>query len=133
MSFDTDFDPLVRNIHEYRCCCKCGCKKEPLILYDFCDECSPYNDSRSTEEELESHINQPKIGERKGFSDKVREQVMKDQNHKCKICSRSIGELKSGKLVWYDLDHIDDDHSNNDISNCQALCTNCHAHKTRRH
>jgi 5-methylcytosine-specific restriction endonuclease McrA len=32
--------------------------------------------------------------------------------------------------VW-DYDHIDGNRSNNKISNCQALCPNCHAKKTR--
>jgi 5-methylcytosine-specific restriction endonuclease McrA len=49
--------------------------------------------------------------------------VLKDQNYKCAICKRGAG-------VW-DYDHIDGNRSNNDISNCQALCPNCHAKKTR--
>lgn len=34
--------------------------------------------------------------------------------------------------LCFDFDHIDNDRSNNDFSNCQALCPNCHAIKTRR-
>ena len=30
----------------------------------------------------------------------------------------------------YDFDHADGDRSNNDISNAQALCKNCHGFKT---
>ena len=33
--------------------------------------------------------------------------------------------------IW-DFDHIDGDSSNNSLSNCQALCPNCHAKKTRK-
>lgn len=29
-----------------------------------------------------------------------------------------------------DIDHIDGDHSNNDVSNLQVLCANCHRLKT---
>jgi hypothetical protein len=32
--------------------------------------------------------------------------------------------------VW-DYDHIDENRSHNDFNNCQALCPNCHAKKTR--
>jgi hypothetical protein len=32
--------------------------------------------------------------------------------------------------VW-DYDHVDRDRSNNDSNNCQVLCPNCHARKTR--
>jgi HNH endonuclease len=49
--------------------------------------------------------------------------VLKDQNYKCAICKRGAG-------LW-NYDHIDGNRSNNDISNCQALCLNCHAKKTR--
>lgn len=31
-----------------------------------------------------------------------------------------------------DVDHIDEDHSNNDPSNLQTLCSNCHRLKTHR-
>jgi HNH endonuclease len=60
---------------------------------------------------------------RRYFPDDVKREVLKDQNYKCAICKRSAG-------VW-DYDHIDGNRSNNDISNCQALCPNCHAKKTR--
>jgi hypothetical protein len=57
------------------------------------------------------------------FPADVKREVLKDQNYKCVICKRSAG-------VW-DYDHIDGNRSNNDIFNCQALCPNCHAKKTR--
>ncbi len=60
---------------------------------------------------------------RRYFQADVKRQVLKDQNYKCAICKRSAG-------VW-DYDHIDGNRSNNGISNCQALCPNCHAKKTR--
>jgi len=61
--------------------------------------------------------------ERRYFSTEVKRQVLKDQNYKCVICKRNIG-------VW-DYDHENGDRSNNKKSNCQALCPNCHAKKTR--
>jgi HNH endonuclease len=60
---------------------------------------------------------------RRYFLADVKREVLKDQNYKCVICKRSAG-------VW-DYDHIDGNRSNNDIFNCQALCPNCHAKKTR--
>ena len=60
---------------------------------------------------------------RRYFQADVKREVLKDQNYKCAICKRSAG-------VW-DYDHIDGNRSNNDTSNCQALCPNCHAKKTR--
>jgi hypothetical protein len=63
-------------------------------------------------------------GLRRQFSGSVREQVLKHQKYKCANCDMSI----SSPLIHYD--HIDGNHSNNDISNCQALCPNCHILKT---
>lgn len=61
--------------------------------------------------------------ERRYFSAEVKRQVLKDQNYKCAICKINTG-------VW-DYDHKNGDKSNNKMSNCQALCPNCHAKKTR--
>lgn len=61
--------------------------------------------------------------DRRYFSAEVKKQVLIDQKYKCAICKKSIG-------VW-DYDHKDGNRSNNKISNCQALCPNCHAKKTR--
>jgi hypothetical protein len=61
--------------------------------------------------------------ERRYFSVEARRQVLKNQNYKCAICKRNTG-------VW-DYDHKNGDRSNNKLSNCQALCPNCHAKKTR--
>jgi hypothetical protein len=61
--------------------------------------------------------------ERRPFSSEVKRQILKNQNYKCAICKRS-------NEVW-DYDHKNGDRSNNKISNCQALCPNCHAKKTR--
>jgi hypothetical protein len=60
---------------------------------------------------------------RQYFSSDVKRKVLKNQDYKCANCKKSAG-------VW-DYDHHDGDRSNNDISNCQALCPNCHAKKTR--
>ena len=64
------------------------------------------------------------VGERRGFSTLVKEQVLKRQGHRCNNCNRLLNIV--------DYDHIDGNRSNNDISNCQALCPNCHAEKSRR-
>ncbi len=61
--------------------------------------------------------------ERSHFPSYMRKDVLSKQGYKCAVCKKSAG-------VW-DFDHIDGDRSNNDIKNCQALCPNCHAKKTR--
>jgi 5-methylcytosine-specific restriction endonuclease McrA len=63
-------------------------------------------------------------GIRRQFSGEVRQEVLNAQKYKCANCDMSI----SPPLVHYD--HIDGNHSNNNISNCQALCPNCHSLKT---
>ena len=64
-----------------------------------------------------------KKASRRQFSKLVKQKVLIRQNFRCKSCLNSL------EIV--DFDHTDGDTSNNDISNCQALCPNCHAKKTR--
>jgi len=61
--------------------------------------------------------------ERRYFSAEVKRQILKNQKFKCAICKMNLG-------VW-DYDHTNGDKSNNKMTNCQALCPNCHAKKTR--
>ena len=61
--------------------------------------------------------------ERQHFSDSVKESILRKQNHKCAHCKRILNVV--------DWDHKNGDRSNNSESNCQALCPNCHAIKTR--
>jgi hypothetical protein len=56
-------------------------------------------------------------GIRRHFSAEVREQIIKDQKNKRANCDMSISQ----PLVHFD--HIDGNHSNNDISNCQCVLT----------
>ena len=64
-----------------------------------------------------------KYRQRRYFQESVKKETLRNQNYKCAICKRSTG-------VW-DYDHIDGNRSHNDPKNCQALCPNCHAKKTR--
>ena len=68
-------------------------------------------------------IRRGKRKERQHFSDSVKESVLRKQNHKCAQCKRILNVV--------DWDHKNGDRSNNNESNCQALCPNCHAIKTR--
>lgn len=68
---------------------------------------------------------------RQGFPESVKRQVLNNQRNKCNICQQPIGQI-GARLVWYDFDHKDGNNWNNDVSNCQALCKNCHADKTER-
>jgi len=65
-----------------------------------------------------------KSGKRMQFSQKTKLLVLKAQNYRCKLCKAKLGEA--------DFDHIDENRANNSLSNCQALCPNCHATKTRK-
>jgi len=47
-----------------------------------------------------------------------------NQNFRCRNCN--------SPLDFPEFDHINDDRSNNLYWNCQALCPNCHAKKTRK-
>ncbi len=68
--------------------------------------------------------NRGKPAERKGFPQYVKENIMRKQDHKCAHCKKY--------LKVYDFDHKNGNRSDNRESNCQALCPNCHAIKTRR-
>ena len=61
--------------------------------------------------------------ERRGFHDIVKERVLKKQNHRCAHCKRLLNVV--------DWDHKNGKRYDNSESNCQALCPNCHAIKTR--
>jgi hypothetical protein len=60
---------------------------------------------------------------RQHFSDSIKESTLRKQDHKCAHCKRILNVV--------DWDHKNGNRSNNNESNCQALCPNCHAIKTR--
>ena len=70
---------------------------------------------------LEKSLSKPKT--RHSFSKSIKAKTLWIQNHRCKACGKKSD-------VW-DFDHVDGDSSNNSLENCQALCPNCHAKKTR--
>ena len=60
---------------------------------------------------------------RKGFSQVTRDRILRKQNHRCVYCRKV--------LTVIDYHHKNGDRSDNNENNCQALCPNCHAIKTR--
>lgn len=60
---------------------------------------------------------------RKGFSQVTQERILRKQSHKCVYCRKV--------LTVIDYHHKNGDRSDNNENNCQALCPNCHAIKTR--
>ena len=62
---------------------------------------------------------------REPFSELVKQTTLQNQDGKCNMCNMSL----SNYVIEYD--HIDNDKTNNQLSNCQALCVNCHSKKTR--
>ena len=65
-----------------------------------------------------------KPAKRRTFSKKTKQLVLLVQNHRCNMCGRVLKHA--------DFHHIDGDRSNNNLWNCEALCPNCHAKKTRK-
>jgi hypothetical protein len=51
--------------------------------------------------------------------------LLENQNHKCLFCGQA--EVWNGKKLKLHLDHIDGNHSNNELSNLRLLCPNCHS------
>jgi len=70
---------------------------------------------------LEKSLSKPKA--RRSFSEPTKAKTLERQNYRCNHCGKESD-------VW-DFDHIDGNSSNNSLENCQALCPNCHAKKTR--
>ena len=62
---------------------------------------------------------------REPFSELVKQSTLQNQDGKCNMCNMSL----SNYVIEYD--HIDNDKTNNQLSNCQALCINCHSKKIR--
>ena len=62
---------------------------------------------------------------REPFSELVKQSTLQNQDGKCNMCNMSL----SNYVIEYD--HIDNDRTNNQLSNCQALCINCHSKKIR--
>jgi len=63
-------------------------------------------------------------GIRRHFSKQVRDTILEIQKYRCANCNTKIYH----PLIHFD--HINGNRSNNNISNCQALCPNCHVLKT---
>ena len=61
--------------------------------------------------------------ERRGWTRAEQQQVLDQQGGKCADCGQHASSFQ--------FDHKDNNHSNNSMSNCQALCPNCHDRKTR--
>lgn len=61
-----------------------------------------------------------------GTSHRIRLKLLSEglKEHKCEICG-----LKkwNGELIPLELHHLDGNHCNNELSNLQVVCPNCHA------
>lgn len=59
-------------------------------------------------------------------SHKLKLKLIKDKikEHRCEICGL---DSWNGKPIPIELDHIDGNHSNNELENLRIICPNCHA------
>jgi len=129
-----------------QCTCGCGCRDEykkyssramSYYAYESGRYEKPWRNDHTIciDCNLDQHTNTTDISvhtqNRQDFSSEVKRRTFKNQGKRCNDCKRRIGEV-DGKLVFFDYDHIDGDRTNNDPSNCQVLCKNCHQHKTER-
>jgi len=64
------------------------------------------------------------IFQRRGWGSIQKEQVRSRQYDKCNMCFTSPSQWK--------YDYFDGNKSNNDLNNCQGLCSDCHSVKTKR-
>lgn len=57
----------------------------------------------------------------------IKKHLIKLRGHTCEICSLSTWQ---GKEITIELDHIDGNHTNNELFNLRLLCPNCHSQTT---
>jgi len=62
---------------------------------------------------------------RKAFPKWVKQATLQNQDGKCNMCGIPLNTYIA------QFDHVDEDKTNNQPSNCQALCANCHSEKTK--
>lgn len=54
-----------------------------------------------------------------------RERILREQNNKCMLCN--ILQEWNGKILKFELDHINGSHLNESRTNLRLLCPNCHS------
>lgn len=54
-----------------------------------------------------------------------RKKLLNKRPYFCSVCGMSNDDYR-----FFDVDHVDSDHKNNDENNLQLLCPNCHRTKT---
>lgn len=76
-------------------------------------------------------INQYLTNKVKITSHNLRIRLVKEgyKKEECEICGLTQW---CGEKIGLELDHIDSNHFNNELSNLQILCPNCHAQQTKK-
>ena len=130
-----------------QCNCGCGCREifekySRKTMYHYEHEATRYYRKKWRGDfeicmdcNLDQHTNvtttDTKSSDRKKFSTETETATFEKQGERCNKCQKKLG-MVNGRPVHCEYDHIDGDPSNNHLSNCQALCLDCHRNKTAR-
>lgn len=91
----------------------CSCGKPKLKRNKYCDECAT------------KHVYQRKDSTVEARTDRTRKRILTEtRGYRCEVCGISRWMEMPIKL---EIDHIDGNSDNNDISNLRLLCPNCHS------
>lgn len=106
---------------------KClNCNKELTTQTKYCDnKCQQEYQSKAYIKNWQQGLEDGRVGQF-GTSKHIRNYLLKKHNNKCEICGWGQVNLFTGTLPL-EIHHKDGDYRNNNESNLQVLCPNCHS------
>lgn len=103
-------------------------KLGPRNIREVCVSCNKNLQKRIGSTNLYKPICSQCDKRRYGYKYKNRVQVKGYRKYKTNICS--MCSFTSDYSCQFDVDHIDGNHQNDNVTNLQTLCANCHRLKT---
>lgn len=135
----------IKNNQERPRCEESGCDKHSALIKDHKDGtktwrrwCSEHHNKRTGAKHGLKNINEV-VARKRGFKSSVayRNSTHEYRKYRKNYCENQDGRVGGFNCTAYipwegilQVDHIDGNPSNNDPSNLQTLCANCHAHKS---